>query len=182
MARKPWQKISSRHLYHSSYLDLYRDKITDRLGKKANYYYIKKNPFVGIIPEDKKRNIYLVRQYRYTIRKFTWEIPMGSKRQGESYLDCAKRELYEEVSLKARRWTEIGSDYVTATVYPGRFRIYLAQDLEEIDKIPDPEEIDEVKKFSLKEIEKMIKENEIIGASVLASFHKYYLYKKFFRL
>lgn len=178
MHKTSWQKISSRHLYHCSYIDFYRDKVINPLDRKTYYYYFKKNPFVGIIPQDEKGSIYLVRQYRYTIRRYTWEIPMGNKRKGESYLAAAKRELSEEASLSASQWTKIGTEYVTATVFPQKFTIFLAQDLKKIDKIPDPAEIERVQKFSLKEIEKMILKNQIVGASVLASLYKYLLKRK----
>jgi len=176
--RRIWKKISSHRIYHCPYINFYKDRVIDRLGQKTNFYYFKKGPFVAIVPEDEKGNIYLVRQYRYSIRKQTWELPMGSVHKGESYLQAAKRELAEEACLAAKKWTKIGIEHVTATVYPQRFTTFLAQGLKEIDKIPDPAEIDEVQKFSLREIEKMIKKNQIVGASVLASFHQYYLHKK----
>lgn len=176
--KKPWQKISSRRIYHCSYIDFFRDKVIDPLGRKTKYYYFKKQPFIAVIPQDQKGRIWLVRQYRYTIRKFTWEIPMGNKLERESYLDAAKRELAEEACLKAKRWTKIGTEYVTGTVYPQHFWIFLAEDLERLNKIPDPAEISEVKKFTPQEVEKMILNNQIAGASILASLYKYLLKRK----
>ncbi len=41
-----------------------------------------------------------MRQYRYTLKKYTWEIPMGRKEDKESYLAAAKREFEEETGLK----------------------------------------------------------------------------------
>jgi len=176
---RPWQKISSRRIYHCAYLDLYKDQVLNPLGRKTNYYYIKKNPFVAIIPEDKNGKLWLVRQYRYTLRKYTWEFPMGHKNsKKETYLNAAKRELSEEACLSAQKWTTIGISYISETVLPQYSQIYLAQNLKKIDKIPDPSEISEVKKFSLKEIQKMIIENKIVGSPTLALLCKYYLHKK----
>ncbi len=177
--KQPWQKISSRRIYHCAYLDLYKDQVLNPLGRKTNYYYIKKDPFVAIIPEDRNGKLWLVRQYRYTLGEYTWELPMGHKdSKRETYLNAAKRELEEEACLSAQKWTKIGISYVSGTVLPQYSYIYLAQDLKKIDKIPDPSEISEVKKFSLKEIQKMIIENKIIGSPTLALLYKYCLHKK----
>ncbi len=178
MRKSIWRKISSHKIYSCKYLDLFKDKVINQLGKKVNYYYIHKKPFVAIIPKDAKGNIYFVRQYRYTLRKYTWEIPMGCKESNESYLGAAKRELLEEASLKARKWTKIGTEFVTTTAYPQHYRIYLAENLRPINKEPDPAEIDRVRKLTPKEIEKMILENQILGAPILASLYKYDLYQK----
>ncbi|MDD5627279.1 MAG: NUDIX hydrolase [Patescibacteria group bacterium] len=173
-----WRKISSHKIYSCQYLDLFKDKVINQLGKKVNYYYIRKKPFIAIIPRDVKGNIYFVRQYRYTLKRYTWEIPMGRKEDKESYLAAAKRELAEEACLNAKKWTKIGTEFVTSTAYPQHFWIYLAEDMSPIHKKPDPAEIDRVQKFTPAEIEKMIMKNQILGASILASLYKYDLYQK----
>lgn len=178
MRKTPWRKISSRKIYSCQYLDLFQDKVINPLGKKVNYYYIQKRPFVAIIPQDEKGNIYFVRQYRYTLKRYTWEIPMGCKENKESYLAAAKRELAEEACLDARKWTKISTEFVTSTAYPQHFWIYLAEDLHPLNKEADPAEIDKVRKFTPAKIKKMVLKNQILGASILASLYKYDLYKK----
>lgn len=178
MKQKPWQKISSRRIYHCAYIDFYRDEVINHLGRKVNYYYFRKTPFVAIIPLDQKGNIYFVRQYRYTLKKYTWELPMGSVNKGEGNLAAAKRELKEETALAAKKWKKIGEEFMTATVYPEHFSIFLAQDLKPTGSLPDPAEIDCVQKFSLKTIKKMIVKKEIVGAAILASLYQYHLYYK----
>lgn len=176
--QRRWKKISSQKIFTCSYLTLHRDQVLNLLGKKTYYYYAKTQPFVAIIPVDHDGGIYFVRQHRYTIRKFTWELPMGSKRRGESYLAAAKRELKEEATLTAQSWKCLGWNYVTATLLPNRFYIFLATNLKSLPNNPDPEEIDAVHKFSIPQIKTMIKRQEIISAAVLASLFQYYLHAK----
>jgi ADP-ribose pyrophosphatase len=46
--------------------------------------------------------IVLVRQYRYAAGGFVYEIPAGIPSEGESWEDCARRELEEETGYLAR--------------------------------------------------------------------------------
>lgn len=172
-----WEKISARKIFHCPYLDLYQDRVRNLLGEKTYYYYLKTKPFVAIVPRDQSGHLYLVRQYRYTLHRFTWEVPMGTKQQKESYQQAAQRELFEEASLKAKSWLHLGSNYLTGTLLPNRFHIYLAQGLKPLKKLPDPAEIDAVQKFSLPAVRKMIQKQEIVGAATLASLFTYYLKK-----
>jgi len=55
-------------------------------------------PFGGasVLPIDKDGNVFLEIQYRFPIRQPILELPAGRSNDGESFLDCAKRELREE--------------------------------------------------------------------------------------
>ncbi|MBI3192972.1 MAG: NUDIX hydrolase, partial [Ignavibacteriae bacterium] len=48
---------------------------------------------LAVFPDEK---IILIKQHRYPIDKFLWELPAGKLEKGEDPLACAKRELEEE--------------------------------------------------------------------------------------
>src|SRR4030066_347247 len=50
----------------------------------------------AIVPMIDKSHIILIRQYRYAIRDWIWEIPAGTLSPSENPKDCAHRELTEE--------------------------------------------------------------------------------------
>lgn len=54
-----------------------------------------------IIPMLSKDRIILVKQYRFAINKWTWEVPAGTLGKKEAPIKCAKRELEEETGFKA---------------------------------------------------------------------------------
>ena len=65
-------------------------------NKVMNRYLIKHNGITSIVPVIDKKNILLVRQYRYGADQIIWEVPAGTIDQNETPLKCAKRELKEE--------------------------------------------------------------------------------------
>lgn len=63
----------------------------------------------SILPIDKDGNVFLEIQYRFPIRQAILELPAGRSNDGESYLDCAKRELKEETGCSAEKIIEMPS-------------------------------------------------------------------------
>lgn len=60
----------------------------------------------GILPMNKEGNVFLEIQYRFPIRQAILELPAGHVDQGESYFDCAKRELTEETGCVSQEIEE----------------------------------------------------------------------------
>ena len=56
----------------------------------------------------------LLKQYRYAIGDYVYELPAGLVEDGESIEDAAKRELYEETGLKAAEMTTDGNAYFSS--------------------------------------------------------------------
>jgi 8-oxo-dGTP pyrophosphatase MutT (NUDIX family) len=90
-----------------------------------------KNTAISIVPIDSEGFTYLVGQYRYTLNKYSWEVPEGgcSIESGESTLEAAKRELLEETGLVASEWTKLGEVYLSNSVSDEKAVMYLAQNL-----------------------------------------------------
>jgi len=85
---------------------------------------------VAVLAIDETDRLLAIRQYRHPVRLREWEIPAGLLDfEGEDPLEAAKRELAEEVDLKAATWNVL-ADYCTS---PGGsdeiIRVYLARDL-----------------------------------------------------
>jgi ADP-ribose pyrophosphatase len=75
------------------------------------------------------KNILLIKQHRYPIDKYIFELPAGKLDPNETPLDCAKRELEEETGYKATDWQKLTAIYTTPGFCTEQLHIYMAQDL-----------------------------------------------------
>jgi ADP-ribose pyrophosphatase len=114
--------------YHSNYMVASRAEQIEDLKISTG-----KNTPDGVIIYavygEKKDRVVLVRQYRYPINGFVYEMPAGLVEKGEDYHEAAVRELHEETGLdfelvpadpmyEEPRFTTIGmTDESCATVY-----------------------------------------------------------------
>lgn len=64
---------------------------------------------VGVLAINSHGEVGFIRQYRATFDQELYEIPAGTRDiPGEDPLDCAKRELREELGCEASEWTLLG--------------------------------------------------------------------------
>ncbi|MDI6804696.1 MAG: NUDIX hydrolase [Bacteroidota bacterium] len=80
----------------------------------------------AIFPDNK---VLLIKQHRYPINKFIYELPAGKLDPGEDPLDCAKRELEEETGYKAKKWKKLTAIFTTPGFCSEQLHIFLAQNL-----------------------------------------------------
>lgn len=102
--------------------------------------YVAHTGAVAVLVMDDEDRILAIKQYRHPVRLREWEIPAGLlDLDGESPLECAKRELAEEVDLRAESWNLL-ADYATS---PGGsdeiIRIYLARGISPTERAHDRE-------------------------------------------
>jgi 8-oxo-dGDP phosphatase len=86
---------------------------------------------VAVLALDDAQRVLMIRQYRHPVGYELWEIPAGLRDQdGESQLQTAQRELFEETGYRAREWHTL-VDYFSSPGYSTeRLRIFLARGLE----------------------------------------------------
>jgi len=100
---------------------------------------------VGILAVDAEQ-VWLTRQPReVTGMTDSLEIPAGKLDvPGESPLACAKRELVEEIGMRAGSWSELNDFYSSAGFSDERVWLYLARELEPDHGGAQPEEDDRI--------------------------------------
>lgn len=158
----PWKKIKEKVTYENPWIKVTHADVITPGGEKGVYGTVTyKNWAIGIIPLDEDHNTWIVGQYRYPLEAYSWEIPEGGGPIGESAIDTAKRELSEEVGLKAKKWDMIQTFHLSNSVSDEYGELFLAQDLEEFENHPDPEEDLAVKKLPFEEVFQMVLKGEI---------------------
>jgi len=160
--------LNSELIYHGKIMDVYRDHVELSDGTKTVREVVEKPNAVGIaaLKEDK---ILIVKQYRYAIGEATLEIPAGKIDEGETPLECAKRELEEETGYTAQTWRSLGFVYVSAGFTNEKIHLFLATDLEYKQANPDPGEILECYEYPLSDVFDMINSGEINDAKTICA-------------
>ncbi len=70
-----------------------------RDGREYQVETIRHRPSVVLLPMADAGHVVLVRQYRHSIRRETWELPAGSLNPDETAESAAARECEEEIGL-----------------------------------------------------------------------------------
>ena len=104
-------------------------------------------------------HVLMVRQPREAVGEYLLELPAGKLDvAGEPPLDCARRELAEEVGRAAATWTDLGGFYTAPAILEEYIHCFLATDLSQVDHEPIPEEEIEVVPVALDDLDALIAE------------------------
>lgn len=111
--------------------------------------------------------ILMERQYRHAASKFMWEIPAGTIEEGETPIECARRELVEETGYSAETFEELIHFYVAVGYSTEVIHIFLANGLKRAKYSPEEDETIKIQMIPLDEVLRMIRENEIEDAKTI---------------
>ena len=165
-----WKTKSSSVVYENPWLKISHDEVITPNNTDGIYGVVHfKNTAIGIVPIDEQGNTWLVKQSRYTLNQYTWEIPEGGCPQGELPLNAAKRELEEEVGLQANDWQQLMTMHLSNSVTDEFCVVFVAKDLFAGQQALESTEDIEYKKLPLIEAIEMVKTGEITDAISVAA-------------
>lgn len=162
LRHNPWQTVQQKDVYENPWIRIEHHDVITPMGKPGIYGKVCfKNKAVGIIPVDEQGYTWLVGQYRYTVDRWMWEIPMGGAPPGEEPLQAAHRELREETGIHAGTMQAILYLHTSKSVTDEEGHVFLATGLSagETD-FEDTEEI-EIIKLPLREAIAMAQDGRI---------------------
>lgn len=165
-----WVQLTTTCVYENPWISVHHETVTTPSGDDGIYGVVHfKSTAVGVVPIDQDNNTWLVRQTRYALNQQTWEIPEGGSDRAESTLECAKRELEEEVGLQAEHWTELMQLHLSNSVCDEKAVVYVARGIFAGTQALETTEDIEVKKLPLQEAINMVLTGEITDAITVAA-------------
>lgn len=171
--KNPWITLKSEEIYENNWIRLTEHQVTNPSGGPGIYGEVHfKNYALGILPLDEDRNTWLVGQYRFPLKAYSWEIPEGGGSLDLPPLTGAKRELLEETGLIAAQWTELQRMHLSNSVSDEYAVIYLAQGLTM--GVAAPEETEELvlRKLPFSQAYQMVLDGEITDSMSVAALLK----------
>ena len=136
----PWKTLNSRIAYQNPWIRVREDEVFRPDGKLGIYGVVEIPASVGIVVLNHKDEIALVGQWRYTVNRYSWEIPRGGSEGSRDILAVAQRELAEEAGVAASHWRPIGSVDVCNGVTDDVQHLFLATGLHPVPAHQDPYE------------------------------------------
>jgi ADP-ribose pyrophosphatase len=105
-----------------------RDHVRLPSGVETDYAYMESRGAVWVVPVTDDGQIVLIKQYRYAVDDWTWEVPAGGKHDHDgSDEELAHRELSEEVGATCRSMQHVGWFYGAVSVSTSRCIVFLAR-------------------------------------------------------
>lgn len=134
-------RLSRRVVYRGRVLRLESDRVRLDNGRTVTLDIVRHRGSVVILAQPSAREIVLIRQYRYAIGRWIWELPAGSLDEGEAPARAARRECAEEIGLSPRRVERLTTLYPTPGFCDEKMIFYRCTGLEQprghVERDPD---------------------------------------------
>ncbi|HEY0285136.1 MAG TPA: NUDIX hydrolase [Vicinamibacterales bacterium] len=153
-------------IYKGRVFNVTVDEVAYPDGRVVTMECVRHRGSVVLLPMTAPDRLLLVRQYRYVVDRWLWELPAGTLEPNESPHAAALRECHEEVGKIAGHAQKLLSVFPSPGFCDEEMNFFLLTDLR--DRQPtepaphqDPDEILNVKEFSVEEVREMVKVGEI---------------------
>ena len=158
------EKVSSREIFKGKILKLYFDQVRLPNNRITTREKVEHPGAVAVVPITNENEVILVKQYRYPVDTVLTEIPAGKLDGTEPPIECARRELKEEVGGQGGNFIHLAQIFTSPGFSSEKMDIYLVRDFEEKENNPDDDEFLHIIKIKLKDCLEMIKNGEINDA------------------
>ncbi len=166
-AREPAKRLHHRVVYRGRILTLEVDRVSEPGGVEVEREVVR-HPgsavILAIVPDGR---LVFVRQYRYAVGGFLWELPAGHIDPGESAEETARRELVEETGYYPHQLEKLLEFYPAPGFTDELMYLFRANELEERTPCPKEDERIEVSLFTHQETIQMVARHEIMDAKTL---------------
>ena len=143
------------------------DRVTLPNGRTVTMEVVRHPGSVVLLPMQDDQHVVLIRQYRYALDRWIWELPAGSLELGENPVAAAARECEEEIGLVPAAVEFAGSWYPTPGFCTEAMSYYRlsglrAPDPNGLQAEKDPDEDIRVCVFAVHEARALVTRGEII--------------------
>lgn len=166
----PFKLKDSKEVYKNPWIQVREDSVVRPDGKDGIFGVVEMQPGVTVVALTPEQDIFLAKEYKYAVERYTLECISGGIDEGEMPLTAAKRELREETGSETDIWIDLGNIDPFTSIIASQNHMYLAKDIVfSTEQSTDGGEIIDLIKMPFTEVlEKVIGGEITHGASVVA--------------
>jgi ADP-ribose pyrophosphatase len=157
---------SRRTIYKGRIFSLEVDRVELPSGHVVDMEIVRHPGSVVLIPMPSAGEVTLIRQYRYTLDRWIWELPAGSLKPAEDPDAAAARECEEEIGLVPHRVERLRGFYPTPGFCDEQMIYYRCTDLRppaaDSTAHKDEDEDLEPRTFTIDEAQRLVRDGEIV--------------------
>jgi 8-oxo-dGTP pyrophosphatase MutT (NUDIX family) len=126
-----YRRYGSREVYRNPWVAVEAHDVEHPSGARGEHVLIVTPPASAVIVDD-DGDLLFARQSRFGAKADVVEVVKGGTAEGESALDCAKRELREELGIVAIDWIPLGLLYEIPSIVSSPVTLFLARRIEHV--------------------------------------------------
>jgi ADP-ribose pyrophosphatase len=164
MTTRRLQPKRRQTIYTGRVFRIERDLVELPHGRSVAMEVVRHRGSVVLIPQPSPGRVILIRQYRYVIGRWIWELPAGSLEPGEPPVRAARRECQEEIGWRPTRVRKLGAYYPSPGFLDELMIFYACTGLVRPSRPAaiDPDEQIEPRIFTLGQVWQLITAGEIV--------------------
>ncbi len=167
--------MSVKHIYTGKFLTYNIDTVKLPNGATAELEMIRHPGASAVVPIKDDGTVVLIRQFRHAADGFIYEIPAGKLNPGEDPLECARRELEEEIGYRPGNLELLTSIYTAPGFTDEVIHIYKGTGLVKGEQNLDADEVLEILEWPLEKAIDKIKDGTIQDAKTIIGLQMVYL-------
>jgi ADP-ribose pyrophosphatase len=148
-----------------------RDLVRLPHGRETTQDVVRHSKSVVLIPVPEPGKVVLIRQYRYAVNTWMWELPAGSVDEGETPEEAAARECHEEIGQVPATVVRLAALYPTPGYCDEEMLFYRVSALEVPEEKADVDEDEsiEARTFELRDARDMVRRGEIVDMKTIVA-------------
>jgi ADP-ribose pyrophosphatase len=164
----------TKTIYNGRVVTLNLETVTLPNGVTVELEVVRHPGAAAIVPLKDDGTVILLRQYRLAAGGYIYEIPAGKLHPGEDPMECATREMEEEIGYRATRMEKLGSFFTAPGFTDEMMHLFKATGLIPGRQNLDKDEVLEIIDFPLEKAIGLIKDGAIRDAKTIIGLQSVY--------